>query len=227
MALMVPESISSSASQGEQILYRILCEKLPDDFLVWYKQVVESNYIDFLIIAPNFGLLIIQVITWYPSQINGTDINKIKLLNSIEKNKKIELKNSPSYLDMPGRRTRKRSIEINEEQDTFSVWTNPYQDLIGQLLVKLQKYQILTQLNGDNQQKLAFPCNYGLFFSNITTEQAQEKNIDKLLSLSQIIYRNELFYSQNISSDELLNCASINLIATSRAISKVSATVRP
>jgi len=66
MALMVPESISSSASQGEQILYRILREKLPDDFLVWYKQVVESNYIDFLIIAPNFGLLIIQVITWYP-----------------------------------------------------------------------------------------------------------------------------------------------------------------
>jgi hypothetical protein len=54
MALMVPESISSSASQGEQILYKILREKLPDDFLVWYKQVVESNFIDFLIIAPNF-----------------------------------------------------------------------------------------------------------------------------------------------------------------------------
>ncbi|MCC5608352.1 AAA family ATPase [Nostoc sp. CHAB 5834] len=205
MALMVPESISSSASQGEQILYRILREKLPDDFLVWYKQVVESNYIDFLIIAPNFGLLIIQVITWYPSQINGTDINKIKLVNSSKKNKKIELKNSPSYLDIPLRRTRKRSIEINEEQDTFSVWTNPYQELIGQLLVKLQKYHILTHLDGDNQQKLAFPCNYGLLFSNITAEQAQEKNIDKFLSPSQIIYRNELFYSQSISSDELVN----------------------
>ncbi|MEH2199144.1 3'-5' exonuclease [Nostoc sp.] len=205
MALMVPESISSSASQGEQILYKILREKLPDDFLVWYKQVVESNYIDFLIIAPNFGLLIIQVMTWYPSQINATDINKIKLLNSPEKNKKIELKNSPSYLDIPGRRTRKRSIDIKEEQDTFSVWTNPYQELIDKLLVKLRKYHILTHVNGDNQHKLAFPCNYGLFFSNITAEQAQEKNIDKLLSPSKIIYRNELFHSKSISSDELVN----------------------
>ncbi|MHC5733664.1 3'-5' exonuclease [Nostoc sp.] len=205
MALMIPESISSSASQGEQILHKILREKLPDYFLVWYKQVVESNYIDFLIIAPNFGLLIIQVITWYPSQINATDINKIKLLNSTEKNKKIELKNSPSYLDISGRRTRKRSIEINEEQDTFSVLTNPYQELIDKLLVKLQKYHILTHLNGDNQQKLAFPCNYGLFFSNITAEQAQAKNIDKSLSPSRIIYRNELSYSQSISSDELVN----------------------
>ncbi|WP_375495895.1 DEAD/DEAH box helicase family protein [uncultured Nostoc sp.] len=64
---------------------------------------------------------------------------------------------------------------------------------------------MLTHLNEDNQQKLAFPCNYGLFFSNITAEQAQEKNINKLLSPSQTIYRNELFYSQSISSDDLVN----------------------
>jgi hypothetical protein len=44
MAQMIPGSIPSKASQGEKALFKILCDQLPDDSIVWYEPRV-NNYI--------------------------------------------------------------------------------------------------------------------------------------------------------------------------------------
>ncbi|MBX9254384.1 hypothetical protein H1Q63_10590 [Desmonostoc muscorum CCALA 125] len=192
MALMVPESISSNASQGEQILYKIFREKLSNDFFIWYGHIALENRLDFLIIAPNLGVLILEVIPWYPSQIISADTNAIQVLYSQnEKTKKREEQQSLSYLDIPGRRTRKRSTQAKVGVESYQWNIHKYQELLENLSDKLKNYQIITQSDETYQAKLAFPVGCGFVFSNITCEQGQEKRIEQLLPKSQIIYRNE------------------------------------
>jgi hypothetical protein len=69
MAQMMPDSTPSKASQGEKMLFEILCDRLPDDFLVWYEPRVNQLHPDFIILGPAFGLLIIEVKGWYAGQI--------------------------------------------------------------------------------------------------------------------------------------------------------------
>ena len=70
MALTIPETIPSAASQGEQRLFHILKTKLPEDFIVWYEPRLQGNlYPDFTILSSTFGLLIIEVKGWFAGNI--------------------------------------------------------------------------------------------------------------------------------------------------------------
>jgi hypothetical protein len=59
MAEMVPDRLPSRASSGEKKLFSVL-QKLPDDYIVYYEPIVEDRYPDFVVICPNFGLLVIE-----------------------------------------------------------------------------------------------------------------------------------------------------------------------
>ncbi|MEA5467033.1 nuclease-related domain-containing protein [Leptothoe sp. PORK10 BA2] len=72
MALIIPDAIPSKASQGEQLLFKILSTQLPDNFIVWYEPRVKDLYPDFIILGPDFGLLILEVKGWYASQVART-----------------------------------------------------------------------------------------------------------------------------------------------------------
>ncbi|MEA5464650.1 nuclease-related domain-containing protein [Leptothoe sp. PORK10 BA2] len=69
MALIIPDAIPSKASQGEQLLFKILSTQLPDNFIVWYEPRIKDLYPDFIILGPDFGLLILEVKGWYASQV--------------------------------------------------------------------------------------------------------------------------------------------------------------
>ncbi len=60
MAEMIPERIPSKASKGEQRLFSIL-SKLPDDCIVHYEALVNRRNPDFIVIIPQYGVLIIEV----------------------------------------------------------------------------------------------------------------------------------------------------------------------
>jgi superfamily I DNA and RNA helicase len=201
MALMIPESISSNSSQGEINLFRILSNKLPDNSYVWHKQIIYGSNIDFLILAPNFGLLIIQVITHYANQIVNVNTDNKTIDFYKEHKDKINVQQSPLYLDIPGRRTRKRleQVQISKEIHQYSL--NQYQDFLDKLIIKLQNYHVLNQADINNRNKLVIPIGYSVVFSNITEEQGRENNIDQILSQLQVIYRDELlsWHSPNIN----------------------------
>jgi hypothetical protein len=61
MAQMLPEFIQAKASQGEKKLFAVLRDRLPDDFIVWYEPQVKGLHPDFIVLGPNFGLLVIEV----------------------------------------------------------------------------------------------------------------------------------------------------------------------
>lgn len=182
MAIIIPQSISSKASQGEIRLFNILKEKLPDSYYVWYEPriILNSRYPDFIILAPDFGLLVIEVKGWYEKNIISatTDIFRIERQEEDYKtigNEISPLKQAKGYLDS--------------------------------LLNQLQKYSVLTNRNGKYQGKLAFPIGWSAIMSNITYEKAQEKQILTVLSSPQVAYRNELlaWEKDDFSTEQLID----------------------
>ncbi|WP_373479728.1 3'-5' exonuclease [Geminocystis sp.] len=182
MAVIIPQSIPSKASQGEKRLFSVLINKLPDDFYVWYEPRLTENSLhpDFIILAPNFGLLIIEVKGWFSKNIISatTDVFKIE--------KEEEDCNSISNQKSPLRQGK---------------------DYLNSLLNQLQKYRILNNINGKYQGRLAFPIGWGAIMSNITDNQAENINLKTVLPTPQVAYRNELFdwEKDEFSTDKLID----------------------
>ncbi len=61
MAVTVPETIRSSATSGERILFRTLKEYLPDDYIVYFEPEIQGTRPDFVIIGPDLGLIVLEV----------------------------------------------------------------------------------------------------------------------------------------------------------------------
>lgn len=56
MAITVPESIRSSATAGERLLFRTLKTFLPDDYIVYFEPEIQGRRPDLVIIGPDLGL---------------------------------------------------------------------------------------------------------------------------------------------------------------------------
>ena len=174
MALMVPDSIPSKASQGEKRLYKTLQDELPDDCYVWYEPIVKGLYPDFIILGPTLGLLILEVKGWGSHQIVSAN------------NQFFEIKNGE---------------KLTEKQQSPLRQGKGYLDAI---LDKLKKYSVLTQPDGDYQGKLSFPVGVGVVMPNMTVTQAQNENIYSLLEEPQVVYRDELIEWDGIGERDLM-----------------------
>lgn len=196
---MLPESISLNYSQGEINLFQLLSNQLPDDFHVWHKQIIYGKNIDFLILSPNFGILIIQVISYYPNQIANINIDNKSISFYKENQDKNNVQQSPThiYLDIPNRKTRKRSQPVQKVSEIYQYSWYQEQEFLNHIILQLQNYPALKQDDIDNINKLALPVEYSIVFSNITESQALEKNINQIFPQFQAIYRDELLSFHN------------------------------
>lgn len=178
MAVIIPSSLPQKASKGEERLFQILAQKLPNDFYVWYEPRVGTRYPDFIILSPSFGLLIIELKGWYPNQIFEATPERFKIKPEQE-DYSVQMQKSP----------------LRQGKD--------YLDL---LLNELQKYRILTQQAGNYQGKLAFSIGWGAIMSNITDEQAIKTNLHTILPQPQVAYRNELlaWEKEDFSGEDLI-----------------------
>ncbi|SLK35682.1 UvrD/REP helicase [Mycobacteroides abscessus subsp. abscessus] len=61
MAQTVPETIRSTATAGERLLFRTLKNYLPDDYIVYYEPEILGKRPDFVIIGPDLGLIVLEV----------------------------------------------------------------------------------------------------------------------------------------------------------------------
>ena len=64
MANMIPSSLPQNATVGEKKVFALL-EKLPEDYLVYYEPRINRRMPDFVVIAPDLGIMIIEVKGWY------------------------------------------------------------------------------------------------------------------------------------------------------------------
>ena len=76
MATMIPERIPSKATQGEKDTFEFL-KKLPDDYLVYYEPNIKNNLPDFIVIAPDLGVIIIEVKGWRIKDLRSANNNEI------------------------------------------------------------------------------------------------------------------------------------------------------
>ena len=53
MAITVPETIRSSATTEERLLFRTLKTYLPEDYIVYYEPEIRGKRPDFVIIGPD------------------------------------------------------------------------------------------------------------------------------------------------------------------------------
>jgi hypothetical protein len=202
MALMVPITISQVSSQGEKSFYKILEKTLPHDFCVWHKQIVQGFCPDFLILSPELGLLIIEVISWYPNQIIDVDSQNFTITFQRE-NKEVKPKRSD--IEISGRRTRKRSLQVSEIQEICTSPLKQGEELLDRLLIVLKNHEILNQNYEDSQNELAFSVGFGVVMSNMTETQARQNNIYNILSESQVIYRDELLLLSDTTKINLVS----------------------
>lgn len=61
MAMTMPETIRSTATTGERLLFRTLKEYLPDDYIVYYEPEILGRRPDFVILGPDLGLIVLEV----------------------------------------------------------------------------------------------------------------------------------------------------------------------
>lgn len=175
MALTIPETIPSTASQGEQRLFHVLKTKLPGDFIVWYEPRLQRNlYPDFTILSPSFGLLIIEVKGWYAGNIEeaGERFFKVK-----GRDGKIESHQSP----------------LRQAHNYFC-----------EAAERFKGYPILRQPDGNYEGKLVFPVGTAAVMSNITEPQAHEEHIYNFLQQPQVAYRDELLDWENYTPEMLI-----------------------
>ena len=61
MAIMIPETLKRDVTAGERLLYRTLRNVLPDDYIVYFEPEIRGVYPDFVIIAPDMGIIVLEV----------------------------------------------------------------------------------------------------------------------------------------------------------------------
>jgi hypothetical protein len=80
MAEMCPDALPRRATKGEEKTYAAL-KNLPDDYKVYYEPVIDDRRPDFIVIAPDLGVLVIEVKGWRIDDIAGGNDSEVILFH--------------------------------------------------------------------------------------------------------------------------------------------------
>jgi hypothetical protein len=177
MAQMIPETIPSKASKGEELLFKVLQERLPNNFLVWYEPTIKRLLPDFVILGPAFGLLILEVKGWYAGNVELANHDFFQVRREREGKTKIESHANP----------------LKQGHGYF-----------GTVADKMAGFPLLCRPEGNYRGTLAFPIGVGAIMSNITAAQSREHALYTVLEQPAVAYRNELLDWPDFSSGELI-----------------------
>lgn len=72
MATLIPDPIPTGSTRGEKDLARLL-RKLPEDWTVYYEPCIRGKRPDFVILAPNHGVLILELKDWRIGTVRSID----------------------------------------------------------------------------------------------------------------------------------------------------------
>jgi hypothetical protein len=167
MATLVPEPCTSRATDGEKRVYALLRDGLPAHFFGWFEPVVQGRYPDFLVMASDFGLLVLEVKGWYAGQIARADSHEVELHRRVSGQVQIERHQHPE------RQARDYLLTLLD-------------------VVSRPEYAILRNPAGRHQGKPCFPWGYGVVLTNITRAQLKEAELAGMFSPERTMCRDEL-----------------------------------
>jgi len=172
--MTIPESIRSSATVGERILFRTLKNYLPDDYIVYYEPEIQGVCPDFVIIGPDMGLLVLEVKDYTKNSFYRFTKDDWQIRNA--SGDMCSVKN-------PLRQAREYAFKIADV---------------------LQKDKSLIQTEGKYQFKLKFPYGYGVVFTRLNEIQLLEKQVYQIIDPEFILTRDQIDPDHVNFSEELL-----------------------
>lgn len=180
MAQMIPERLPANASNGELKMFSIL-QKLSDDCIVYYENNRTGSYIDFTVISPELGLIIIEVKGWRAREIIKADSNDV-LVNQFGKEQ---------VQKHPTRQAREYMFKL---MDFCSQHPN---------------CQSLLHAEGKRKGRFLFPFTHFSVLSWITSEDLAEHQLDNLLEIfpkNKVVSRDTFLSWQDdsVTSDDLV-----------------------
>lgn len=174
MAYMVPETIRSTATAGERILFRTLRSVLPEDYIVYFEPDIRGKRPDFVIIGPDLGLIVLEV-------------------KDYTKNTLFQLNNDTWTL-----------LCSNGEQTQVKSPYKQAKDYMFHIADTLKKDSNLIHTDGKYQFQLKFPYGYGVVFTRLTQEQMVKDDLYHVMDVDFTISRDEIDPESGVFSEEML-----------------------
>ncbi len=177
MAEFIPDRLPSRASRGEERTFALL-KKLPDDYLVYYEPNIDNRHPDFIVIAPDLGVIVIEVKGWYYDDILRASDTEVV-----------------TYFD---------NRERTEVHPLAQAWG--YQWRLARTCVKSHKRSLLLHQDGKYKDKFIFPFCHFVVLSNISRdniERRKEHNLYEVFRPENTLYRDELVALEDATPEEL------------------------
>ncbi|WP_437132006.1 3'-5' exonuclease [Bacillus atrophaeus] len=174
MATTIPETIKSTATAGERILFRTLRDFLPHDYIVYYEPEIHGVRPDFVIIGPDIGLLVLEV----------KDYTKNTFYNFTRDNWTI----------------RSVSGDLHSVKNPFK----QAKDYTFKIVELLKKDKNLIQTEGKYQFNLKFPYGYGVVFTRLNEVQLLESKVYEMIDPEFILSRDQIDPDHELFSEDVL-----------------------
>ena len=179
MAECIPDRLSAKASRGEERIFAFL-KKLPDDYLVYYEPNIDNRHPDFIVIAPDLGVIIIEVKGWYLDDIVQGNHSEITV-----------------------------SIDGRERQEVHPLeQARNYMWRLARACEKSPNRSQLFHDDGPYKNKFFFPFCHFAVLSNISQDnilRRKDQYISEIFKKDNTLFRDELVDLENASPEEIRN----------------------
>jgi hypothetical protein len=174
MAYTIPETIRSSATVGERLLFRTLKMYLPDDYIVYYEPEIRGKRPDFVIIGPDLGLVVLEVKDYTLSTLLQLNNDEWTIVNAT---------GEQATVKSPFRQARDNAFHIVDV---------------------LKKDKNLVHLEGKYRFQLKFPYGYGVVFTRLTQKDLVKKQLYPVIDPNFCLLRDEIDPDKETFSEENL-----------------------
>ena len=180
MAITIPETIRSSATTGERLLFRTLKTYLPDDYIVYYEPDILGRRPDFVIIGPDLGLVVLEV-------------------KDYTKNTLLQINHDEWHIvATSGEQTVTKSPMKQARDNTFHI------------VDVLKKDNNLVQLDGKYKFQLKFPYGHGVVFTRLYSKDFVQEGLYSVVEPNLCLTRDEIDpdkegFSEDILMEKILN----------------------
>lgn len=174
VAYTIPETIRSSATAGERLLFRTLKQYLPDDYIVYYEPEIHGRRPDFVIIGPDLGLIVLEVKDYTKNTLFQLNQDEWTLLTS------------------SGEQTKVKSPLKQARDYTFHI------------VDALKKDKSLIHLEGKYQFQLRFPYGFGAVFTRLTQSDFIKNHLFSVIDPELCLTRDEIDPEKPSFSEEIL-----------------------
>jgi hypothetical protein len=174
MAITVPETIRSTATTGERLLFRTLKLFLPDDYIVYFEPEIQGKRPDFVIIGPDLGILVLEV----------KDYTKKTLF---------QINHEEWHI-----------ITTSGDQAVIKSPMKQARDNMFHVVDVLKKDKNLIQLDGKYKFNLKFPYGFGVVFTRMFAKDFVEEGLYSVIEPNLCLTREEIDPDKDEFSEEIL-----------------------